>query len=192
MIRSTHNGSSNQSFFALEGLSFEAELSLQRLTPRLTDFWDSQDVTPELRREFELRLEHYWPELFELLLDLYGTRYDCFYHLEQILLTAAATWANRPETLREVDRHRVNEPDWFQSEKVVGGALYVDLFSENLGKLRESIDYFKQLGLTYLHLMPLSGRAIMMAATQSAIIDPSTRVWVRLRTCVCWLTSCVR
>jgi len=155
MIRSTHNGSSNQSLFALEGLSFEAELSLQRLTPRLTDFWDSQDVTPELRREFELRLEHYWPELFELLFDLYGTRYDFFYHLEQILLTAAATWANRPETLREVDRHRVNEPDWFQSEKIVGGALYVDLFSENLGKLRESIDYFKQLGLTYLHLMPL-------------------------------------
>ncbi len=43
----------------------------------------------------------------------------------------------------------------FASERVVGGALYVDLFSENLGRLRESIDYFKALGLTYVHLMPL-------------------------------------
>ncbi len=38
---------------------------------------------------------------------------------------------------------------------MVGGALYVDLFSENLGRLTESIDYFKELGLTYVHLMPL-------------------------------------
>ena len=37
----------------------------------------------------------------------------------------------------------------------MGGALYVDLFSENLGKLRETIPYLKDLGLTYLHLMPL-------------------------------------
>jgi amylosucrase len=28
---------------------------------------------------------------------------------------------------------------------MVGGALYVDLFSDNLGKLRETIPYFKGL-----------------------------------------------
>ncbi|MEM9135903.1 MAG: alpha-amylase family glycosyl hydrolase, partial [Cyanobacteria bacterium P01_F01_bin.42] len=47
------------------------------------------------------------------------------------------------------------KPNWFQSEKIVGGALYVDLFSENLVKAREQVQYFKELGLTYLHLMPL-------------------------------------
>jgi amylosucrase len=99
-------------------------------------------------------LQH-WSETFSLLHQLYGTRYDFFYHLEQILLTAAEAWITRPESLRAVDRHRVIEPDWFESEKVVGGALYVDLFSENLGRLREHIGYFQQLGLTYLHLMPL-------------------------------------
>ena len=93
--------------------------------------------------------------MFSLLYDLYGSRYDFFYHLEQILLTAVRAWANRPESLREIDRHRINEPEWFDSERVVGGALYVDLFSENLGRLAESIDYFKELGLTYVHLMPL-------------------------------------
>ena len=93
--------------------------------------------------------------MFTLLLDLYGSRYDFFYHLEQILCTAAHAWSNRSETLREIDRHRINEPEWISSERIVGGALYVDLFSENLGRLRESIDYFKELGLTYLHLMPL-------------------------------------
>lgn len=134
---------------------YEADLSLQRLGPRLQAFWEREEVAEELRHEFEVRLEEYWRELFGLLFDLYGSRYDFFYHLEQILLTAANAWANRPQQLRELDRHRINEPDWFSSQNVVGGALYVDLFSENLGKLCDSIDYFKELGLSYLHLMPL-------------------------------------
>ncbi len=134
---------------------YEADLSLQRLGPRLHAFWEQEQVTQQLRHEFELRLQEHWRELFGLLFDLYGSRYDFFYYLEQILLTAASAWTNRPAALRQLDRQRINEPDWFASEKVVGGALYVDLFSENLGKLRDSIDYFKELGLTYLHLMPL-------------------------------------
>jgi amylosucrase len=123
--------------------------------PRLEACWESEQVDEQLRHEFEVRLQEHWLPLFGLLYELYGTRYDFFYHLEQILCTAARAWANRPEPLRQSDRHRMLEPEWFGSQEVVGGALYVDLFSENLGRLRESIDYFKELGLTYLHLMPL-------------------------------------
>jgi len=157
MNRSNHNGSdeSRDADKLREALHFEADLSLRRLSPSLNAFWDSQKISGPLRHEFEVRLESHWRELFQLLLNLYGKRYDFFYHLEQILLTAAAAWANRPETLREIDRHRCHEQDWFASEKIVGGALYVDLFSENLGRLREHIHYFQELGLTWLHLMPL-------------------------------------
>ena len=75
--------------------------------------------------------------------------------MEQILSVAARAWANRPDELCQIDLHRINEPHWFQSERIVGGALYVDLFSENLSKLKQHVGYFKELGLTYLHLMPL-------------------------------------
>jgi amylosucrase len=37
----------------------------------------------------------------------------------------------------------------------LGGVIYVDLFAENLEGVRSKIPYFKELGLTYLHLMPL-------------------------------------
>ena len=136
-------------------LKFEAELSLSRLRPRLNAVWAETAPAPEAVHRFEHRLEQKWPRLFPLLFQLYGSRYDFFYHLEQILLTAAKSWADRPEPLKKLDEHRLHEPAWFQSEKLVGGALYVDLFSENLGKLRQTIPYFKSLGLTYLHLMPL-------------------------------------
>lgn len=135
--------------------SFEAELTLKRLRPRIDLWWSETSESEKSIEEFYKRLERHWQDLFRLLKSLYGTRYDFFWHLEQVVITCADGWQNRPEHLRELDRHRINEPDWIQSEKLVGGALYVDLFSENLGRLREHIDYFKQMGLTYLHLMPL-------------------------------------
>ena len=38
---------------------------------------------------------------------------------------------------------------------MMGGVCYVDLFAGDLDGLRQKIPYFKELGLTYLHLMPL-------------------------------------
>ena len=147
MTRSNNEG-------AIEDLAFEAELSLKRILPRLEPVWQlPQDE--QIRHEFMVRLQKHWRDLFRILFRLYGTRYDFFYHAEQILLTAAQAWCDRAEPLRELDRQRINDPTWFQSQTVTGGALYVDLFSENLGRLREHIGYFQELGLTYLHLMPL-------------------------------------
>ena len=38
---------------------------------------------------------------------------------------------------------------------MLGGVCYVDLYATSLYGLRSKIPYFKELGLTYLHLMPL-------------------------------------
>lgn len=134
---------------------YDAQISLRRLLPRLRQLWETEQAEPEIIEPFEERLLEQWPRLFRLLRQLYGHRYDFFYHLEQILLTAARGWLMRSEPLRQLDARRINDPHWFQSQTMVGGALYVDLFSENLGKLRDHINYFTDLGLTYLHLMPL-------------------------------------
>ncbi|MFT5302874.1 MAG: amylosucrase [Mariniblastus sp.] len=137
------------------GFSFEAEITLQRIQPQLDAFWKAHEVPENEVVVFDKRLEENWPRLFGLLHELYSQRYDFFYHVQQVLMTCAEGFQQRSPALRELDSKRINEPDWFQSERLVGGALYVDLFSENLGKLREHISYFQRLGITYLHLMPL-------------------------------------
>ncbi|QEF98239.1 Amylosucrase [Stieleria maiorica] len=139
----------------LDELSFQADLSLERLNPRLEEVWERYSISEERQKIFQSRLREHWRPLFKQLHELYSGRYDFFYHLEQVLLTCALAFAQRSDELCEIDRHRLIEPNWFQSQKIVGGALYVDLFSDNLGRLREHVGYFKDLGLTYLHLMPL-------------------------------------
>ncbi|MBI5928386.1 MAG: alpha-glucosidase C-terminal domain-containing protein [Chloroflexi bacterium] len=101
------------------------------------------------------RLQHNLPAILELLIPLYGQQYDFFYHLEQILLTAAKYYVDRPKDLKRLDKDRLQNPNWFHSEQMVGGVCYVDLFAESLAGIRSKIPYFKELGLTYLHLMPL-------------------------------------
>ncbi len=147
IVRNNHHDGRNR--------NAQADLAYDRLRPRLEMLWETESVDPSSVDEFERRLQEKWPDLFAMLLRLYGNRWDFFFHLEQILLTIARGWILRPGELRVSDEHRINDPNWFLSERIVGGALYVDLFSENLGKLREHIPYFQKLGLTYVHLMPL-------------------------------------
>lgn len=137
------------------GVAYKADLTLKRLLPRLEEIRHSHAADDAKWHEFEVRLRHHWQPLFELLYELYAERYDFHYHLEGIVGTAARAWLERADDLCELDRRRENDTGWFESEKVVGGALYVDLFSENLKRAREHVAYFKELGLTYLHLMPL-------------------------------------
>jgi amylosucrase len=132
-----------------------AELALQRLRPKLEAIWKTNEVSAEDAEVFEQRLVRYWPQLFSKLFHLYGRSWDFYFHLEQTIEILTTGFLERSATLRAADEHRINYPDWYLSQQIVGGALYVDLFSENLGELRRQIPYFQKLGLTYLHLMPL-------------------------------------
>jgi glycosidase len=126
------------------------------LAPRLADrFSDYAQRAPEAWSAFEHRLELHFARLFRLLYSLYGSQYDFFFHLEDLLVRAAQAWIGRPLDLKDLDLAREADPLWFQSNQVLGGVAYVDLFAGDLKKLRKKIPYFKELGLTYLHLMPL-------------------------------------
>lgn len=133
-----------------------ASRSLKRLRPRLETYF--QDYARENPREwavFMRRLEIHFPRLFDLLYRLYGTQYDFFYHLESLLISLGEAWMQRPDELKALDEVRESRPDWFLSNQVLGGVCYVDLFAGSLAGIRARIPYFKELGLTYLYLMPL-------------------------------------
>jgi amylosucrase len=129
----------------------EAQHSLHRILPRIAPML----TDPIDHQVFVNRLNRHFPTLFHLLYRLYGQRYDFFYHLEKIIQTAAKAFNERPAALHALDMQREENPHWFQSHEMVGGVCYVDLFARNFSGIRARIPYFKELGITYLHLMPL-------------------------------------
>jgi amylosucrase len=131
------------SVHALTENHIRAELRSARRTWTSDAEWES----------FEARFDAEFPRLQSLFHRIYGPHADS--ELLQVVLDAAASWQDRPADLKTLDASRAMAPDWFSSNKMLGGVCYVDLYAGNLAGLRERIPYFRDLGLTYLHLMPL-------------------------------------
>ena len=89
------------------------------------------------------------------LLDGLAAVYDADAVLPAVVDVIAAIHLARSPQLRQRDRERILRPDWFQAADAVGYVAYADLFAGDLPGIREHIDYLDELGITYLHLMPL-------------------------------------
>jgi amylosucrase len=102
---------------------------------------------------FELRVARWWDDLHDGLEAVYGDRTDEL--AERLVLLAADAFATREADLSRLDVARTLEPDWFQSSQLLGYAAYAERFAGDLAGVAEQVDYLRELGVTYLHLMPL-------------------------------------
>jgi len=124
--------------------------SISDMTNRYSAFTGSEDIL-----EFKVRLLNEWDRLYDSLKSLYGHKDSFHEDLMGLVKMMFSSWIKRPADLKLHDKGREKNRNWHQSRSTVGGVLYVDLFSKNLKGLNEHIEYFKEIGLTYLHLMPL-------------------------------------
>lgn len=130
-------------------------LESQRTLKRILENIDLPKLTKKDEALFLSRLDKNFPTLFARLFHLYGDKYDFFYHVQQLLVHLASGFAARSSKLKKKDKQRLDKPDWYRDEKMLGMAAYVDLFAGDLKKLKAKIPYLKSLGINYLHLMPL-------------------------------------
>ena len=112
-------------------------------------------AAPAHRREtFGLRLDRWWDDLVTALARLYGAA-----RAEDLGLglveQAATAFVARDDTLHVLDERRLLEPDWLQSPRMFGYATYTERFAGTLAGVEEHLPYLEELGVTYLHLMPL-------------------------------------
>src|SRR3954468_17326319 len=125
-------------------------------------------MRPEVRAEYErartelggdapfaVRLERWFSELRDPLVALYGADERFAPAWAGLLRAIAATAASRTEELRALDHEREITPDWLHHEQAVGYVTYVDRFAGTLAGVRERLPYLRELGVGYLHLMPL-------------------------------------
>jgi len=113
------------------------------------------DLTPLEAAIFHDRAALYWPDVLRPLRRLYGDRPDFDDVCHRLLDIVAAGYASRPAELRRLDLRRQGQPDWFQQPDMLGYVCYADRFAGDLRGVAARIPYLNELGVTYLHLMPL-------------------------------------
>ncbi len=68
-----------------------------------------------------------------------------------LVVAACASWNSRPFDLRVHDGQRAGA-DWLNSERMLGGTCDAGRYGGNLAGIRDEIGYFREIGLTCLHL----------------------------------------
>ncbi len=112
------------------------------------------DLPEHRRTSFWLRARRWWDDLVEGL-EVYADPHTV---AGRVLELAATAYAQRADDLHVLDERRLLEPDWFQRPDMVGYAAYTERYAApgtGLAGVAERVDHLRDLGVTYLHLMPL-------------------------------------
>jgi len=110
---------------------------------------------PEFDRDFYSRLVSNVADIYSLFNSIYKDHpksRDGFIRIVRMIVQAGK---GRPVVLKERDRTKLEEGQWFLSNRLAGMSLYVDRFCGNITNLSSRLDYFERLGVNFLHLMPL-------------------------------------
>ena len=87
--------------------------------------------------------------------ELYGSHPQQSAIFERLINTITQGYIDRSLLLRQRDDEKENKGNWYLTNDITGMSLYVDRFCGSLGNLAKKLNYFKELGVNFLHLMPV-------------------------------------
>lgn len=91
----------------------------------------------------------------ELFNYIYGDHPNRNSSFDALLTSLIKHYQERSNTLLKKDTAKEKKGNWFLSNQITGMSLYVDRFAGSLKGLAEKLDYFDELGVNFLHLMPV-------------------------------------
>ncbi len=127
-----------------------AHKTLKKLKPQLI-----KQAKGKKTEDFDVRFTALFSDIFSRFNQLYGKHPSYEEALNRLLETMMDGYLQRPTYLKKKDAQREANPAWFRSQDLTGMMLYVDRFNQDLKGLMDKADYFEELGINYLHLMPL-------------------------------------
>lgn len=131
-----------------------ASATLEQIRPELEVEAERRLGRPEAA-SFLARVDTHFLDIYEPVDALYVANHDVDELVQRLVLLALWSAADRSADLRELDRRREVDPQWYQRERLIGYVCYVDRFCDTLAELPTRLDYLAELGVTYLHLMPV-------------------------------------
>ena len=91
-------------------------------------------------------------ELFE---ELYSNHPVKTHEFEHLISTVFKAHVERKSVFKKMDEEKEAKGIWFLSNELVGMSLYADRFAGKLSKIEGKLPYLKDLGVNFLHFLPL-------------------------------------
>lgn len=107
-----------------------------------------------MKKEEEIygeRLRKHMDELKWLYMEMYDDRE----HFDELCASMKQFYDVRKKVLKVSDQKREANPDWYKGSDILGMMMYTKMFGGNLKGIKKHLDYLKECGINYLHLMPL-------------------------------------
>lgn len=92
-------------------------------------------------------------EIRDLYTQLYSGHPGYEENFIKLIEVLISTHLDRSQDLK--NRDNVKDENWYLSNDLAGMSLYIDLFAGNLANLPQKLDYLLDLGVNFLHLMPV-------------------------------------
>lgn len=86
---------------------------------------------------------------------IYGNQKNAVQDFDSLLVLIIEAYKQRKPVFRKKDQIKEQQEAWFTSNQIVGMSLYVDRFAGNLKHMPNQLPYLQELGVNFLHLMPL-------------------------------------
>ena len=106
-------------------------------------------------KDFFNRLTSNLNDISHLFNDLYHHHPYSGKVWEQLTESLIRNYADRPSSFRKADQKKAAKGKWFLSNDIAGMSLYVDRFAGSIQSMSDKLPYLKELGVNFLHLMPL-------------------------------------
>ena len=111
-------------------------------------------LPPHARAQAGARYAAHEAVLTARLARLYGDQPGFGDWLGELMAAVGSLHAARPPALLALDAARAADPAWFTGAHMLGYSAYVAQFGGSLRGVIERIDHLRELGVTYLHLLP--------------------------------------
>jgi amylosucrase len=95
------------------------------------------------------------PLIHRLFEEIYGDHPESQVQFLQLTLSLINAHQRRENALKKRDEDKAKKGVWFLSNELAGMSLYVDRFAGSLQEMPVKLVHFEELGVNFLHLMPL-------------------------------------
>ena len=86
---------------------------------------------------------------------IYGNQKNAVQDFDALLVLLVESYKHRKPEFKKRDQEKEEEVAWFTSNQITGMSLYVDRFAGSLKNMPNQLPYLQELGINFLHLMPL-------------------------------------